>query len=70
MAGLFGMIISGVQVLALERQALVEVEWTASIVLFTLGYALRCAFFPASHFCFLFVLKRMGKIRAWQGSCG
>ena len=41
MAGLFGFIVSGVQTLALEREALSEVEWTPSIVLFILGYALR-----------------------------
>ncbi|CAN0300855.1 unnamed protein product, partial [Laminaria digitata] len=40
MAGLFGFIISGVQAVALEREALAEVEWTQSVVLFTLGYAL------------------------------
>ena len=41
MAGVFGFIISGVQTVALEREALAEVEWTQSIVLFTIGYALR-----------------------------
>lgn len=40
MAGLFGFIISGVQTVALEREALAEIEWTPSIVFFILGYAL------------------------------
>ena len=39
--GLFGFLISGVQTVALEREALAEVEWKQSIVLFMIGYALR-----------------------------
>lgn len=41
MAGVFGTIISGVQTFVLEREAIAEVEWTQSVVLFTVGYALR-----------------------------
>lgn len=41
MAGVFGVVITGVQTLWLEREAIAEVEWTDSIILFTMGYALR-----------------------------
>lgn len=41
MAGVFGVLISGVQTLWLEREAIAEVEWTDSVILFTMGYALR-----------------------------
>ncbi|CAM9202490.1 unnamed protein product [Scytosiphon promiscuus] len=40
MAGLFGAIISGVQTLAFEREALAEVEWTTPVILYTVGYGL------------------------------
>eukprot|EP00752_Nemacystus_decipiens_P002872 g2673.t1 len=40
MAGVFGVIISGVQTLWLEQHLMAEVEWTPSVVLFTCGYAL------------------------------
>lgn len=43
MAGVFGVIISGVQTLWLEQQLMAEVEWTQSVVLFTFAYALRLA---------------------------
>lgn len=47
MAAVFGVLISGIQTIYLEQEALMEVEWTQPVVLFTIGYALRCGLLSA-----------------------
>lgn len=41
MTGLFGVLLSGVQTLVLEREAIAQVEWSQASVLFMIGYAIR-----------------------------
>lgn len=41
MAGLFGVILSGVQTIIVEREALAQVEWNETTIFFILGYSTR-----------------------------
>lgn len=44
MAGIFGVLLSGVQTVAFEWNALTNVTWTDPVVLFIMGYSIRCQY--------------------------
>lgn len=41
MAGLFGVILSGIQTAVTERDVLAKVQWDDTVVFFIFGYATR-----------------------------